>query len=125
MIQDAPRRVSALIVAPQGMPFERDRHRMSEQKSRADAPAMDRIGDVKGVWSERVLMRVARIVVALSIIFLITSVAWLIGGILGLLPIVQLAISGRTGERTLASVAVASCIAAAIACWKLEKEAAK
>jgi hypothetical protein len=70
-------------------------------------------------------MRLARAAVALSVIFLIPSVAWLIGGILGLLPTEQLSIGGSTGERTLASVAVASCITAAIACWKLEKEVAK
>jgi hypothetical protein len=70
-------------------------------------------------------MRLARAAVTLSIVFLIPSVVWLLGGMLDLLPTGRLSIGGSTGERTLASVAVASCITAAIACWKLENEAAK
>lgn len=70
-------------------------------------------------------MRIARVAVITSISFLVPSVVWLVGGMLDLLPTEHLSIGGSTGERTLASVAVASCIIAAIACWKLENEAAK
>lgn len=86
---------------------------------------MNGIREEIGVYSERVLMRLARAALALSVMFLIPSVAWLIGGILGLLPTAQLSVGDSTGERTLASVAVASCITAAIACWNLEKDTAK
>ena len=67
-------------------------------------------------------MRIARVTVIISIIFLVPSLAWLMAGMLGLLPTNQLSISGNSGERTLASIAVASCIIAAIACFRLEKE---
>jgi hypothetical protein len=70
-------------------------------------------------------MRLARVAVVLSIILLIPSLVWLVGGMLGLVPTSHLSIGGSTGERTLASVAVASCLIAAIACSKLEKESNK
>ena len=70
-------------------------------------------------------MRIARLAVIISIIIISLSVVWLVGGMLGLVTTEQLSIGGSTGERTLASVAVASCMTAAIACWILEKEAAK
>ena len=44
VIQNALTSVSAVIVAPQGMPFCRDNHRMSEEKSRPKVSAMGRIG---------------------------------------------------------------------------------
>jgi predicted NAD/FAD-binding protein len=44
VIQDVLASVSALIVAPQGMPFYRDNHRMREEKSRLGEPAKDSIG---------------------------------------------------------------------------------
>jgi len=67
-------------------------------------------------------MRIARVTVIISIVFLVPSLAWLMASMLGLLPTNQLSISGNSGERTLASIAVASCIIAAIACFRLEKE---
>ena len=77
------------------------------------------------VWSDWLLMRIARAAVVLSIIFLVPSLAWLVAGMFGLLPTNHLSIGGNSGERTLASVAVASCIIAAIACFRLEKESKK
>jgi uncharacterized membrane protein YjjB (DUF3815 family) len=77
------------------------------------------------VWSDWLLMRIARAAVILSIIFLVPSLAWLVAGMFGLLPTNHLSIGGSSGERTLASVAVASCIIAAIACFRLEKESEK
>ena len=74
------------------------------------------------VWSDWILMRIARAAVVLSIIFLVPSLVWLVAGMFGLLPTNHLSIGGSSGERTLASVAVASCIVAAIACFRLEKE---
>ena len=70
-------------------------------------------------------MRIARAAVILSILFLIPSLVWLVGGMLGLLPTDHLSLGGSSGERTRASVAVASCIIAAIACLRLEKESDK
>ncbi len=70
-------------------------------------------------------MRLARVAIVLSVFFIIVSLLWLVGGIVGLLPTSHLAIGSSSGERTLASVAVASCLIAAIACWKLEKESNK
>ena len=70
-------------------------------------------------------MRLARIAVILSLLFLIPSLAWLVGGLFALLPTNHLSIGDSSGERTLASVAVASCIIGALACMKLEKESNK
>ncbi|MAD92082.1 MAG: hypothetical protein CMQ54_05055 [Gammaproteobacteria bacterium] len=70
-------------------------------------------------------MQLAQKIVVLCVIFLIPSLLWLIAGMLGLLPTSHLSIGGSSGERTLASVAVASCIVAAIACFMLEKESNK
>jgi len=70
-------------------------------------------------------MRMARATVIISIIFLIPSLFWLVAGMFDLLPTNHLSIGGSSGERTLASVAVASCIVAAIACFRLEKESNK
>lgn|GEM_PF-4255688 len=70
-------------------------------------------------------MRIARATVMISIILLVPSLVWLVAGMFGLLPTSHLSIGGSSGERTLASVAVASCIIAAIACFRLEKESNK
>lgn len=70
-------------------------------------------------------MLIARAAVIISIMFLVPSLVWLVAGMLGLLPTNHLSIGGSSGERTLASVAVASCIIAAIACFRLEKESKK
>ena len=67
-------------------------------------------------------MRLASAAILVSVLALVPSVMWLIGGMLGVLPTAHLSIGGSTGERTLAGVAVASCIVAAIACWKVEQE---
>ena len=70
-------------------------------------------------------MKIARVVVTLCVILIIPSLIWLVAGMFGLLPTSHLSIGGSSGERTLASVAVGSCIVAAIACFKLEKESNK
>tara|TARA_B100001057_G_scaffold403338_1_gene415563 strand:+ start:3418 stop:3651 length:234 start_codon:yes stop_codon:yes gene_type:complete len=71
------------------------------------------------------IMKIARFIVVLCIILIVPSLIWLIAGMFGLLPTGHLSIGASSGERTLASVAVGSCIVAAIACFKLEKESNK
>jgi hypothetical protein len=59
-----------------------------------------------------------RFLVALGVTLIVSSVTWLVGGLVGILPTDMVEIAGHSGLRAIGSIAVAGCMLGAIGSWE-------